>query len=229
MNNYEVIPAILPKDFKDLEEKIKMIIGGVPVVHIDATDGSMTPGKTWPYALGEKVEVPFKEEFNFEAHLMVLNPGRIIDDWVKAGAERVIFQIEAFQVEDSIDKLIQTLRDRSDAGSSYLGLEIGLAVNLNTPLSRVMPYIDRVDFLHLMSIAEIGRQGNPFDNRIYERITELKKDNPELIISIDGGVGLDNAEELLHCGADRLIVGSAIFKAENPEQVLEDLKNLVHV
>ncbi|MDO8565406.1 MAG: hypothetical protein Q7R67_02190, partial [bacterium] len=86
--------------------------------------------------------------------------------------------------------------------------EIGFAVELDKPLDQVTPFLDFVDFVHLMSIDDIGEQGHPFDEKVFERISSLQKDYPDLPISVDGGVNVKNYEKLIALGADRLIVGS---------------------
>ncbi|KKW14478.1 MAG: Ribulose-phosphate 3-epimerase, partial [Parcubacteria group bacterium GW2011_GWA2_50_10b] len=81
-------------------------------------------------------------------------------------------------------------------------------VELDKPLEDIFPFLDYVDFIHLMSIEEIGEQGHPFDERIFDRIKQVKEKFPELKISVDGGINVENYQRLQATGADRLVVGS---------------------
>lgn len=129
-------------------------------------------------------------DMGFEAHLMVEGPEKIIGRWVKRGAKRIILH--------SLDGLAV----KPD------GVEIGLGVELRVPLEAVFPSLSRVDFVHLMSIAEIGEQGHPFEPVIFDRIKEVKERFPQLPISVDGGINTANYQALTDSGADRLTVGS---------------------
>lgn len=140
----------------------------------------------------------------FEVHLMGHDPEGMMAEWVERGAKRVI----AHHFSEEM------LRYGSE-------VELGLADTLDIPIEEVEEKIHAVDFIHLMSIAEIGEQNHPLDTRIFDRIRELKRIFPETIISVDGGIKLSNAEELIDAGADRLIVGSAIIKAKDPEEAYE--------
>ncbi|MEK7227382.1 MAG: hypothetical protein AAB641_00635 [Patescibacteria group bacterium] len=128
---------------------------------------------------------------SFEAHLMVESPEKIAGKWLERGAKRIIVH----KVDESIIKC----RD---------GAEVGLGVEIDKPLEKFSPFLDFVDFIHLMSIEEIGEQGHPFDERIFARIKEVKEKFPQLPISVDGGINLNNYKRLQEAGATRLIVGS---------------------
>jgi ribulose-phosphate 3-epimerase len=141
---------------------------------------------------------------NFEAHLMVDKPEHIIERWIDRGAGRIIVH--------SLPKKVLDLRHY---------LEIGLGVEFHIPISEIRGNINKVDFIQLMAIAKIGKQGNKFESGIFGRIKEVKEKFPEAIISIDGGVNLDNADDLFSAGADRLVVGSAILRSEQPIETFE--------
>ena len=162
----KIVPAILGTSVSDLEQKLAEIPSEIDLVHIDVLE----------------VDVWTETKIGFEAHLMVKEPAKIADRWIKRGAKRIIAH-----------KLI-----------SIEGVEFGLALELNDPVEN----LDKVDFVHLMSIAEIGEQGHPFDDRIFDRIKEVKEKFPQIPISVDGGVSLENYQRLIDAGVDRLIVGS---------------------
>jgi ribulose-phosphate 3-epimerase len=227
----EIIPAIVPISFQDLEEKISFVSERVPMVHIDVENNTLTKSSTWPYISRssefEKIKneedgFPFWENVNFEAHIMAKDPDALIEDWIRVGAERIIVHVEGFRTEEKLLKTLREFRNRFDISNSYVGTEIGLAVNLKTPIESILPYVTESDFIHLMSIREIGEQHHPFENEIYPKIGELKEAFPDTIISVDGGITLPIAEELIKMKVDRLVVGSAIFNDEDPEEALED-------
>lgn len=232
----KIIPAILPKDFEDLEEKLGMVAGVVPLVHIDVTDKTFTSEASWPYKgeishflrITEEAEgFPYWEDMGFEAHLMVDRPEEIVEDWIKAGAERIIIHMEVFDNSDDLSRFLALLKNRFDPKNSYLGIEVGLAVNLETPIEKLLPHVLEADFIQLMSIKEIGAQGHGFEREIFEKIRTLREVYPETIISLDGGIQGEVLEELKEVGVDRFVVGSAIFGQEHPEEALLDLLNIV--
>lgn len=127
----------------------------------------------------------------FEAHLMVKKPEEILERWVERGAKRLI------------------IHNPSDATDELRGeIEIGLGVEMHIPLEEVFGNASRADFLHLMSIAEIGEQGHPLDERIFDRIRKVKEELPTMPVSVDGGINVSNYLTLIESGADRLVVGS---------------------
>ncbi len=230
----EVIPAIIPGNFKDLDEKIGLVVGKAPLVHIDVTDSTMTSMSSWPYKRAdqefeamqrEERGMPFWEDVAFEAHLMIEKPEEKLHEWITAGAQRIIVHVEAFEDPELLHNFIKDFRAGLSA-TPFLALELGLAMNFNTPIEKVLPFVLDVDFVQLMSIRAIGYQGNTFEDKTFDRIKELKAAFPETIIAVDGGVNLENASALLEAGVERLIVGSAIYGAEDPEEALEEFLNL---
>ncbi len=135
---------------------------------------------------------------------MANRPEEVVSDWVHAGASRVVIHAEA---RGNIAEAIALLRER---------VEIGIAVNIESPLDLVEPYKDSIHFIQCMGIDTIGLQGQDFDAKSIDKVKEIKKRFPKLAISVDGGVSMDNAQDLIDAGATRLVIGSAIFNAENP-------------
>jgi len=152
------------------------------------------------------------EEINneFEVHLMIPDPETVLGQWIERGARRVV-------VHELSEEILM---------HQHL-IEIGLGVLLDTPLEDVLPFVTTTDYLHMMSITEIGEQGHPFEPIIFDRIRKVKEVSPESIIAVDGGINLENAGELLEAGVDRLIVGSAIFRSEDPEGAYENFLKLI--
>jgi ribulose-phosphate 3-epimerase len=224
----EIIPAILPQDFAELEDKIGLIRGAVKTVQVDICDGHFVPNFTWPYRkkdntfeqmIREDEGLPAWESLDYEFDLMVDHPEKVVDDWVAIGAARVIIHIEAKgNVAEAVDNL---------AGH----IDVGLAINIDTPIDSLKPFADKIkdgaiQFIQLMGIDNVGFQHQAFDAKVIERVKAVKGAFPDIPISVDGGVSLDNAGQLIDAGADRLVVGSAIFAAENPLSTIEEFNAL---
>ncbi len=220
----EVIPAILVASFEELRAKLGIVRGAAKTVQIDVCDGFFVPAKTWPMHKEDRDEferivkgeegLPFWEEFNFEVDFMVHNPEKIIGEWVKAGIFRAAIHIEAKHDFSAC---------RRAAGDL---VELGVALNNDTPLSRLDEYFGRIDYIQLMGIATIGKQGEPFDERVLGRIQELQRTHPDVTIQIDGAVTGESAPKLVAAGADRLASGSYILRSEDPKKTIRELESL---
>ena len=219
----EIIPAILPKDFTELEEKVGLIKGFTKTVQVDICDGQFVPNATWPYKkrddsfeniIHEAEGMPEWKDLNYEFDLMVNRPEEVVTDWVSAGAMRVIIHVEA---RGNVTEAIVLLRDRA---------EIGIALNIDTPLSIIEPYADQIQFVQCMGIDNVGFQHQQFDEKVIEKVREVKAKFPHLLVSVDGGVTLESAPKLISAGADRLVVGSAIFNDENPIDAIQRFRRL---
>lgn len=223
MPKIEIIPAILPRDFAELEDKASLVQGSVKTVQIDVCDGQFVPNASWPYKkhddsfeklLAEEAGFPFWENLNYEIDLMVNRAEEVVEEWVRTGATRVIIHVE---MRGDLDLAISKIKDQ---------VEIGLAINVETPIDVLEKYIEQIDFVQCMGIDNIGFQGQSFDQKVIDKIKLLRSKYPELIISVDGGVSLESAPILIEAGADRLVAGSAIFNAENSFDAVEAFKRL---
>ncbi|MEI6057815.1 MAG: hypothetical protein WCQ60_02475, partial [bacterium] len=187
----EIIPAILPKDFAELEEKIELIKGVAPLVQIDICDGKFVPQAGWPYKkqdnnfdaiLKEEKGMPYWEDVDFEIDLMISDPEQEVEHWLTTGAKRIIVHFESTKNMDRIIGELQGL------------VEIGIAIGLDTPVDDIAPFIHDIDVVQCMGIKRIGFQGEAFDERVLEKVRELKSRFPERLVSVDGGVNLETAE-----------------------------------
>lgn len=219
----EIIPAILPKDFADLEEHVEKVIGLVPLVQVDICDGQFTSAPSWPYKkhdanfdaiVHEDRGMPDWEDVEYEFDLMLNKPEAVVDQYVAAGAARIVLHAES---KGDIAEAIEKLQGK---------VEIGLALNIDTPLDALVPFKDKIQYIQLMGIDNVGFQGQAFDEKVIAKIKEAKKKYPGLAVQVDGAVSLETAPLLEDAGADRLIIGSAIFEAENPMQAVEEFKQI---
>ncbi len=229
-----ITPAILEKDFSEVKNKLTSLLERVKCVHIDIQDGVFTEQPTWPFASGgfedydfhkiinEEEGMPFWEDFDFELDLMVSEAVENFDIYMKLGPKRLIFHLTAQknveEFEHFLEGLDMYIRDM---------VQIGLAFKPHDDLEIVARLSHKVDFLHCMGSDKVGFQGEAFSDKALENIKFLKQKLPGVIISVDIGVNLENAETILAAGADRLTVGSAIWKSPNPLGTLEDFQSLV--
>ncbi len=222
----EIIPAILPKDFAELEEKIGLVRDFVKTVQIDVCDGQFTPAPSWPYKkrddtfekmLTEEEGLPGWEKLNFEIDLMANKPETVVEDWVRAGATRIIIHVEA---TGSVTEAVDMLTGR---------VEVGLALNIDTPIDVIEHYKEKIQFVQCMGITHVGFQGQDFDERVIEKVKAVKAMYPSLTVSVDGGVSLETGPLLIKAGVDRLIVGSAIFNSDNFVEAIDQFKKLPYL
>jgi len=224
MTKAELIPAIMPKNLKDLADKVSLVKEKVETVQIDIMDGIFVPEYTWPFPdFKEEMEkikksgLPYWQEVNFELDLMVKNAASKIEDWILLDPSRIIFHIEA---EDNLN--VKKIKER--VGDF---IEIGLAINPQTPIENIELLLPEVDFVQCMGIARIGFQGEPFDERVFEHIDYVRTNYPYLTLAVDGGVNLKNAPDLIKAGIKRLVAGSAIFKSNNIPETIEKFYSII--
>jgi ribulose-phosphate 3-epimerase len=221
----DIIPAIMPKSFSDLEGHAERVTSLVPLAQIDLMDGIFVEGKTWPYTEGKsdeeyEIKLPYLDKLNYEVDLMVQEPESVISNWIKAGVQRVIVHIESTKMMEDIINNVSAHNTESES-KDLKTISLGIAINTTTPVESITPYIEKIDFVQCMGIKTIGKQGELFDERVIDQLRELRTKYPKLILSVDGAVHLDNAKNLVEAGANRLISGSEIFKSED---IVEKLK-----
>lgn len=221
----EIIPALMPRDYEDLVEGVKMFVGVVRYIQLDIMDGKFVSGRTWPHHPGdvhfkrisqEEEGMPDWDSIDFEVDLMIAEPEVWVPKWVSAGVRRIIVHVEGM-------KDFESIRNAVPVGI----IELGLAVNTTTPLLALESYLERIDFVQCMGIEKIGFQGQPFDERVFEQVRALRALKPEMPISIDGAVNFDTARSLVDAGATRLVSGSAILESEDVGSAIRAMRNLV--
>src|SRR3989344_9274601 len=220
----EIIPAILAASLEEVRANLEKVRGAARWAQLDVCDGFFVPARTWPMNPSDRTSfeqmvkgetgLPFWEDFNFDIDLMVQNPEKVIPQWVSAGASRIAIHIEA--------------KHDYAACRAALGdaTEFGIALVNDTPLSRLEPLRGSFYYMQLLGNAVVGKQGQPFDERVLVRIQEAKKLFPDVTIQIDGAVNGETAPRLIEAGATRLVCGSYILRAEDPKAVIKELQQL---
>ncbi|MEI6296646.1 MAG: ribulose-phosphate 3-epimerase [bacterium] len=217
----EIIPAIIGKNIVEIKDKIDKIKGQTKWIQIDVMDGNFVPTRSWPYTTGDIEELALvdsirKDDTKLEVHLMVENPEYVLEDWISFGADRIIFHYEA---TSNIKEIIETLEDEE--------IECGIALKMDTDVCVLDDFLGDFDLIQLMSIDEIGSYGKEFQESVIEKIIQLKETHPGIRISVDGGVSLENAQELIDVGAENLVVGSAIFNSEDIPKTILKFKKII--
>ncbi|MFH1454876.1 MAG: hypothetical protein ABIF22_00935 [bacterium] len=238
----EVLPAIIPKSFEDLNCKMSAVKGIVKLVQVDVCDGKFVPSESWPYVgddenhfekiTEEEEGFPFWQDMDFEADLMIKNPEVEAEKWIKAGAKALVLHTES---SSKILELVKDLRKTYGySGDSLVSIEIGIALNINTPNEVLYDFLepntqDRtlIDFVQFMGIDKIGYQGQEFDEEVLEKISDLRKKYPDVVISVDGAVNFDTYQDLVKAGANKLISGSAIYESEDIKEAVEEMRGIV--
>ena len=224
----EIIPAILPKSFEDLKNSLERVLGLTGSVQIDIVDGKYAGKPSWPFVgdngeframRREELGFPFWEDFDFEIDLMCEDPFSYVKDWISAGAQRIVFHVETLDFDN--DRLaLEQIRSEGL-------IEIGLAISIDTENEKLDELIPYADFIQIMGIDEVGFQKKPFEKHCIDKVRFFRDHYPELSISVDGGMNPDTARLVIDAGANRIIAGSYIFGGSDPQEAIENLRDLV--
>ncbi len=216
-----VIPTILTTTKQDVLEKLKRVEGLVDTVQIDVVDGRFAGPPTWPYTESGGVLPPGRDgwlreygDFRYEIDLMVENPEETAGYWIAAGATRIVIHIESTHY---LPRLMDELSEKYGYAKGFTPtlLSFGLSLSIATDTNALTPFLDRVDYIQFMGIKIIGKQGQPFDERVLSKLRSFHKAHPEVVTQIDGGVTLTSAPALLSTGIDHLVVGHDLWEASD--------------
>ena len=213
-----VAPSILAADFGNLAKDIEMVNNSqAEWFHLDVMDGVFVPNISYGMPIIEKINSLTDKVL--DVHLMIVDPDRYISTFKQVGADILTVHYEACT---HLDRTIQAIKAE--------GMKAGVALNPHTPVAVLEDVINDLDLVLIMSVNP-GFGGQSFIENTYDKVRKLKelitKKNANTLIEIDGGVTNKNAKALVDAGADVLVAGSFVFKAENPTQTIADLKLLL--
>ena len=214
-----ITPAILEQSFDGVKGAVSRVSGAVGAVQIDIVDGLYAPHVTWPFtalsdADASKISDTNKDligeleclhvlKTSFELDLMIQNPEDTLGLWLITDAARlIIHRVSTEYLTHCINRI------KGDEREVYVGL-----TSDDTPES-IEPIIDLIDGVQCMGIAHIGKQGEPYDERVEKLIVGVRNAYPDLPIQIDGGVSVQTIPRLVEAGATRFAVGSALFSGD---------------
>jgi ribulose-phosphate 3-epimerase len=211
----EIAPSILSADFTKLGQQIEIVEGaGASLLHVDVMDGRFVPNIT--VGLPVVKAISRATQLPVDAHLMIVEPGRYAEQFVKAGAQMVSIHIEA---DPHAHRTLSAIR--------AAGAQAGVAINPATPLSALDEAIKFADYVLLMSVNP-GFGGQEFIPESLDKVRRLRKMIDErglkARIEIDGGIDAENIAEVASAGAEIIVSGSAIFGAPDPAVALRKLR-----
>jgi len=203
----DIAPSMLGADFGRMREAAEIVGPHSAYLHMDIMDGHFVPNLT----MGPDLVKSLDGIAPLDVHLMVTDPIDFIEDFRDAGAEIISVHVEA----NNPLKALEFIKKNN--------MKAGIALNPSTPENSIEPFIDLADLILVMSV-EPGYCGQEFHEDAVERVRHYKEAYPNKIIEVDGGVGPSNSERLADAGADILVAGSAIFKADDPIEIVKKMK-----
>lgn len=203
--NMKVSPSILSVKDQDFKHAISLLEQlDVPYLHLDVMDGIFVPNITYD---SKKVKA-IKEmtSLKLDTHLMVKNPEDVIDSYTEAGSDIITVHIEA---TSKLDEIITKLKKAN--------IKCGISLKPNTPVDLILPYIDKIDLVLVMSV-EPGFGGQKFIESTIDKVkalSDIRKSTHSFIIEVDGGINVDNAVKLKEVGADLIVVGTYLMNSND--------------
>lgn len=212
-----IAPSVLAANFQNLEKDFEMINASeADWYHVDVMDGRFVPNISFGMFIIKQMKAMATKPL--DVHLMIVEPEKYIEQFREAGADVITVHYEACP---HLHRTIQQIH--------ATGAKAGVALNPHTPVSVLEDIIEELDLVCLMSVNP-GFGGQKFIYQVIPKVRKLKDmivtRNTKTLIEIDGGVGLQNAEELLKAGANVLVAGSAVFKSENPLDTISRMKGI---
>ena len=212
-----ISPSVLAADFSKLGDEVKKVYdAGAEYIHLDVMDGVFVPNISFGAPVISAIRK--SSEAVFDVHLMIIDPIRYIDDFVKAGADIITIHYESCDDPLSVLKYIRSK-----------GIRASLSIKPATPADVVYPLLSELDMVLVMTV-EPGFGGQKMIPETVEKVRDLKKyisDNGYNVdIEVDGGITADNLTMVTEAGANVIVAGSAIFKAADPAGVIAEMKNI---
>ena len=210
----QIAPSMLSADFLHLQKDVQMVNDYADIFHLDIMDGVFVPNLSYGFPVVEAIASMATKPL--DVHLMIVNPEKYVQRFAQVGAGMISFHLNAAEDPDAVLALIREN-----------GAKAGLVINPDIPVESLYPHLKNCDYILLMSVFA-GFGGQKFIEDTYRRISTLKaeiiRQGLEIPIEVDGGVSSANAAALVEAGAEILVAGSAVFKAESPKAMIEAMR-----
>lgn len=207
--NKKIIPAIIAKNQKELDQRLSKVLDYVDLIQLDVMDNKFVPNQS----LNFNFKLP-DSKCEYEAHLMINNP----KIWIEKNIEKVDMVLVHYESCDNSNEIIKLVRKS--------GKKIGFVLNPETPVSKLNGILNDIDQVLIMTVNP-GFYGSPFLNEMLVKISELRKLKPNLDIEVDGGITDATIDLVDKAGANMFVSGSFIVKADNVNDAINSLKKIV--
>ena len=213
-----IAPSILTADFTHLEDQIKIVEdAGADWLHLDIMDGHVVPNSTFGPPVREKIKKITR--LPLDTHLMIENPQRYLNDFCNAGADKLTIHVEVgYHLHRTIEEI------------KHLGMEAGISLNPDTPISAIETLFPFVDLILLMTVNP-GFGGQKFISQMLNKIKEtsekIRSIDREIWLEVDGGIDKNSVTSVLNHGANALVIGSAIYNEADIAGAIKNFRSII--
>lgn len=212
----KVAPSVLSANFAELKKDLDSIKNaGADWIHYDVMDGHFVPNISFGYSILK--DISKVTDLFLDVHLMISHPRQYVAEFIKAGAQMIVFHIEAMDSKATVTELIEYVHSQ--------GVKVGISIKPATAVKDIVDYLNDLDLVLVMSV-EPGFGGQSFQETALDKIKELTEFQTQyhFLIEVDGGINEKTGRQCIDAGADVLVAGSYIFNQENRKKAIDSLR-----